>query len=102
MKLFPYGHATHPQWQFAAALVLAQLRAQMAQASYASSPTLAILYITDHYANQAQAILEFLSAELPEVTDWSGTVGVGIASNNVHNLNNHCWNTRSVISQAFQ
>ena len=83
MKLFPYGHATHPQWQFAAAFVLAQLRAQMAQPSYASSPTLALLYITDHYASQAQAILDFLSAELPEVTDWSGTVGVGIASNNV-------------------
>jgi small ligand-binding sensory domain FIST len=83
MKLFPYGHATHPQWQFAAALVLAQLRAQMAQPSYASSPTLAILYITDHYSSQAQEILDFLSAELPEVTDWSGTVGVGIASNNV-------------------
>ena len=83
MKLFPYGHATHPQWQFAAALVLAQLRAQMAQSSYASSPTLALLYITDHYSNQAQDILDFLSAELPEVTDWSGTVGVGIASNNV-------------------
>ena len=83
MKLFPYGHATHPQWQFAAALVLAQLRAQMAQSSYASHPTLALLYITDHYANQAQDILDFLSAELPEVTDWSGTVGVGIASNNV-------------------
>ncbi len=83
MKLFPYGHATHPQWQFAAALVLAQLRAQMAQPSYASAPTLAILYITDHYANQAQDILDFLSAELPDVTDWTGTVGVGIASNNV-------------------
>ncbi len=86
MKLFPYGHATHPQWQFAAALVLAQLRAQMANtkvSSYASAPTLALLYITDHYANQAQEILDFLSAELPEVTDWSGTVGVGIASNNV-------------------
>jgi small ligand-binding sensory domain FIST len=83
VKLFPYAHATHPQWQFAAALVLAQLRAQMAQSSYASSPTLAMMYITDHYASQAQAILDFLSAELPEVTDWTGTVGVGIASNNV-------------------
>ena len=83
MKLFPYGHATHPQWQFAAALVLAQLRAQMAQSSYASNPSLALLYITDHYSNQAQEILDFLSAELPEVTDWSGTVGVGIACNNV-------------------
>jgi hypothetical protein len=65
MKLFPYGHATHPQWQFAAALVLAQLRAQMAQSNFASSPTLAILYITDHYSSQAQEILDYLSAELP-------------------------------------
>ena len=32
------------------ALVLAQLRAQMALPGYASSPTLALLYITDHYA----------------------------------------------------
>ena len=83
MKLFPYGHASHPQWLMAAGLVLAQLRAQMAQPGYASSPTLALLYITDHYAAQAQDILDHLSAELPEVTDWSGTVGVGVASNNV-------------------
>ena len=67
----------------AAALVLAQLRAHMALPGYASAPTLALLYITDHYAAQAQDILDHLSAELPEVTDWSGTVGVGIASNNV-------------------
>ncbi len=83
MKLFPYGHATHPQWRMAAGLVLAQLRAQMALPDYAHSPTLALLYITDHYAGVAQDILEHLSAELPEVTDWSGTVGVGVASNNV-------------------
>ncbi|MEZ7846822.1 MAG: FIST C-terminal domain-containing protein [Polaromonas sp.] len=83
MKLFPYAHATHPQWPMAAALVLAQLRAHMALPNYASAPTLALLYITDHYAPQAQDILDHLSAELPEVTDWSGTVGVGIAANNV-------------------
>jgi small ligand-binding sensory domain FIST len=83
MKLFPYGHATHPQWRMAAGLVLAQLRAQMALPDYARAPTLALLYITDHYAPMAQDILDHLSAELPEVTDWSGTVGVGIASNNV-------------------
>jgi len=83
MKLFPYGHATHPQWQMAAGLVLAQLRAHMALPGYANAPTLALLYITDHYAGQAQDILDHLSAELPEITDWSGTVGVGIASNNV-------------------
>ena len=83
MKLFPYAHATHPQWPMAAALVLAQLRAQMALHGYANSPSLALLYITDHYASQAEAILEHLGAELPLVTDWSGTVGVGIVSNNV-------------------
>lgn len=83
MKLFPFGHATHPQWQMAAALVLAQLRARMALPEYARAPTLGLLYITDHYAAAARAILDHLGAELPEVTDWSGTVGVGIASSNV-------------------
>jgi small ligand-binding sensory domain FIST len=82
MKLFPYAHATHPQWPMAAGLVLAQLRAQMALPDYASTPTLGLLYITDHYADQAQDLLDWLSAELPWVTDWSGTVGVGIATNN--------------------
>ena len=82
MKLFPSGHATHPQWQMAASLVLAQLRAQMALPDYASSPSLGLLYITDHYAAQAQEILDHLGAELPEVTDWAGTVGIGIAANN--------------------
>lgn len=83
MKLFPFGHATHPQWRMAAGLVLAQVRAQMALHDYASSPTLALLYLTDHYAAHAQDILDHLGAELPEVTDWAGTVGVGIASSNV-------------------
>ncbi|MEK7346218.1 MAG: FIST N-terminal domain-containing protein [Pseudomonadota bacterium] len=79
MKLFPCGHATHPQWRMAADLVLAQLRAQMALPEYASQPRLALLYITDHYAAQAQAVLDHLRQELPAVTDWAGTVGVGIA-----------------------
>jgi small ligand-binding sensory domain FIST len=67
----------------AAGLVLAQLRAQMALPEYASAPTLGLLYITDHYAAHAQEILDHVSAELPEVTDWAGTVGVGISSSNV-------------------
>ena len=83
MKLFPYGHATDARWQMAAALVLAQLRAHMAHSAYASAPTLALLYITDHFAPAARDILDHLSAELPGVTDWVGTVGIGIASNNV-------------------
>ena len=83
MKRFAYAHATHPHWRMAADLVLAQLRAQVALGNAASNPTLALLYVTDHYANAAQEILAHLSGELPEVTDWAGTVGVGIASNNV-------------------
>lgn len=83
LKLFPHGHATHPQWRMAAGLVLAQLRAQMALPDYANAPSLGLLYITDHYAGDAQDILDHLSGELPEVTDWSGTVGIGIAANNV-------------------
>lgn len=82
MKLFPYGHATHPQWRMAAGLVLAQLRAQMRLPGHASAPRLALLYITDHYATQAQAILDHLRQELPAVTDWAGTVGIGLAVNN--------------------
>jgi small ligand-binding sensory domain FIST len=66
----------------AAGLVLAQLRAQMALPDYARSPSLGLLYITDHYAADAQEILDHLGAELPEITDWSGTVGVGVAANN--------------------
>lgn len=83
MNLFPYAHATHPQWRMAAALVVAQLRAQLTLPGYAQNPTLALLYITDHYAGEAEAILAYLGAELPEATDWAGTVGVGVAANNV-------------------
>lgn len=83
MKLFPYAHATHPRWDMAVGLVLAQLRAQMTLHGYAPNPTLALLYITDQYVQYAREILEQLSGELPEITDWAGTVGVGIASNNV-------------------
>ena len=83
MTRFPCAHATHPQWGMAAALVLAQLRAQMVLPGHAHNPTLALLYITDHYAEHAADILEHLSAELPAVTDWSGTVGIGIAASGV-------------------
>src|SRR6218665_113202 len=74
--------APPPRWRMAAALVLEQLRARMAQPEYASAPTLGLLYITDHYVNEARALLDHLSGELPGVTDWSGTVGVGVAANN--------------------
>ncbi len=83
MKSFSFAHATHPQWRMCAGLVIAQLRAQMALPEHAAAPPLGILYFTDHYAAEAQALLELLRQELPQVSDWVGTVGVGIASNNV-------------------
>jgi small ligand-binding sensory domain FIST len=82
MNLFPFGHATHPQWLMAAGLVIAQLRAQMTLPGHASQPRLGLLYITDHYAQCAADILAHLRGELPMVQDWSGTVGVGVAANN--------------------
>ena len=82
MKLFPCGHATHPQWPMAAGLVLAQLRAQMALPDHASQPRLGLLYITDHFANEAQAVLDHLRQALPGVSDWAGTVGIGLAVSN--------------------
>ena len=78
MTPFPFAHATHPQWAMAAALVLAQLRAQCQ-----SAPPLGVLYITDHYAVHAQELLDHLMDALPEVTDWVGAVGVGIAATGV-------------------
>jgi small ligand-binding sensory domain FIST len=83
MKAFPFAHATHPQWRMCAGLVIAQLKAQMALPEHAAQPSLGIVYFTDHYAQDAQALLEMLRQELPLVSDWAGTVGVGIASNNV-------------------
>jgi small ligand-binding sensory domain FIST len=83
MKLFPYGHATHPQWQMAVGLVLAQLRAHMALPDYADAPRLGLVYITDHYAAYADELLQCLRDDLPVVSDWVGTVGVGIAANQV-------------------
>ncbi len=83
MKLFPNAHATHPQWRMAAAMVLTQLQAQMARPQYARKPSLGLLYITDHYAADADALLRYLAQQLPWVLDWSGTVGMGVAGNNV-------------------
>jgi small ligand-binding sensory domain FIST len=67
----------------AAGLVVAQLRAQIALPQHASKPPLGIVYFTDHYADEAQSLLDHLRQELPDVSDWVGTVGVGISANNV-------------------
>ena len=80
MKLFPYGHAAHADWQVAANAAVAQVRACMKQDAYASSPTLGLLYVTDHLASYSQQLMDHLATALPEVKAWSGTIGVGISS----------------------
>lgn len=80
MKLFPCGHATHPDARMAAALALAQVRAQMARPDFAQAPRLGLLYITDHCNAQAQELLDWLRGELPMVQAWVGTSAVGIAA----------------------
>jgi small ligand-binding sensory domain FIST len=91
MRPFLCAHATHPDWALAAELVLAQLRAQLASramqatlhADEPACPGLGLLYITDAYAPHAQGLLDHLMDALPDVTDWVGTVGVGVAASGV-------------------
>lgn len=86
MKRFVYGHATHPDWEIAARLVLAQLRGQLAERSGQPHPTLGLIYCTDPFAPAAPELLALFGAELREVTDWAGTVGIGIAATQVEYL----------------
>jgi small ligand-binding sensory domain FIST len=82
MKLFLHAHATHPDWRIALALAGAQLEALRGTADHAGETTLGWVYLTDHYAADAQALLAELRARWPGVA-WVGTVGVGVAANGV-------------------
>lgn len=88
--MFIVGHATHPESRGALALVVAQLKSQLAGALPAASPredrgrgtggpTLGLVYITDAYAADAEALLAALAAEWPAVA-FVGTVGVGVCA----------------------
>jgi small ligand-binding sensory domain FIST len=82
MKLFLHAHATHPDAHLALALAAAQIEAQRSHADTTQQPTLGWLYITDHAAPQAEALLADAQARWPGVS-WVGAVGVGIAGNGV-------------------
>ena len=82
MKLFLHAHATHPDWRIALALAGAQIEAQRRLADHVAEPTLGWVYLTDHYAAQAEALLAELRRRWPGVA-WVGAVGVGIAANGV-------------------
>jgi small ligand-binding sensory domain FIST len=82
MKLFLHAHATHPDAHMALALAAAQIEAQRQEPGRAGAPTLGWLYITDHYAARAEALLAEARQRWPGVA-WVGAVGVGIAANGV-------------------
>ena len=86
MKRFPYGHATHPDWRMAVSLVVAQIRGRMAQGGHARNSSLGIAYFSDHFASHAEALLEALQDEFPEVSDWSGAVGAGVMATHAEYL----------------
>ena len=83
MQGFAVGHATHPDWQRALALACVQVQAQLdSRSGEAFQATLGFVYLTDHYAAQAQALLDALRRRWPSVA-WVGTVGVGVAAGGV-------------------
>nr|WP_316642600.1 FIST N-terminal domain-containing protein [uncultured Roseateles sp.] len=79
--MFLSGHATHPDWHIALALAAAQLEAQRAHAP-AMAATLGWVYLTDHYAPHATALLAELQQRWPGV-DWVGAVGIGVSASGV-------------------
>ena len=81
MKPFFHAHATHPDWRVALALAAAQLKGQQ-QAAGAAEATLGWVYLSDHHAAQAGAVLADLKQRWPGV-GWVGAVGIGIAASGV-------------------
>ena len=80
---FLVGHATHPDARMALALAAAQLDAQAARRpAGARPPTLGLVYFSDHYAAQAQALHEDLRQRWPGVR-WAGCAAVGVAASGV-------------------
>jgi small ligand-binding sensory domain FIST len=84
MNGFLVGHATHPDWRGALALAAAQVDAAHARldGSGAGPLSLGFVYITDHYAPHADALLGELQAHWPGLS-WVGSVGVGVAASGV-------------------
>ena len=82
LQRFLHGHATHPDWRVALALVAAQIEGHRREQPRPAPSTLGWVYLTDHYSAQAAAILAELRQRWPGV-DWIGASGVGIAASGI-------------------
>ncbi|MFM2348125.1 MAG: hypothetical protein RL654_2878, partial [Pseudomonadota bacterium] len=83
--VFLVAHATHPDATMALALAAAQLdgqRASRAPVDRGRLAPLGFIYITDHHAGQADALLTELKLRWPGVP-WVGSVGIGVAVSGV-------------------
>jgi len=81
MKPFLQAHASHPDWRLALALVQPQLEAQRRERA-PFEPTLGWVYLSDHHAGGAEALLAELQRHWPGVA-WTGAVGIGVAASGV-------------------
>jgi small ligand-binding sensory domain FIST len=80
---FLVGHTTHPDARMALALAAAQVDAQAARRpAGARPPSLGLVYFSDHYAAQAQALHDELHTRWPGVR-WAGCAAVGVAASGV-------------------
>jgi small ligand-binding sensory domain FIST len=77
MKLFRYGHATHPDWRMAAELALAQVEGQRDDEAFSRAGNLGFVYLTSGLAPASEEILALLKSRTG-IDDWVGTVGQGI------------------------
>lgn len=82
MQAFLTAHATHPDAHLALALAAAQIDARRAARQPAFAATLGMIYLTEAYAPQAEALLAELQQRWPGV-HWVGSVGVGVMASGV-------------------
>ena len=82
MQAFLTAHATHPDAHMALALAAAQIDGQRAARQPAFVATLGLVYLTEAYAPQAEALLAELQQRWPGV-HWVGSVGVGVMAGGV-------------------
>ena len=82
MKQFLHAHATHPDAAMALALATAQIESQRGQRGHVADPTLGWLYLTDHFADEAEVLLADARQRWPGVA-WVGAVGVGVSASGV-------------------
>jgi small ligand-binding sensory domain FIST len=79
---FACAHAAHEDWQAALKQCLAQLGAAAGRAPPAGVERLGLLYITEHYAAHAAALLDALQ-RATQVRHWAGCSAVGVAASGV-------------------